>query len=90
VGDDSLKSLADSQTQIDDLHGATVIPGLVDATSALGLDRARSARDRFVYVPTKEEALRRLLTRQSTPIGEWLSGQGWAQRCGRWCIPIWR
>src|SRR5215813_8136065 len=59
VGDDSLRSLATPKTQIDDLKGAMLLPGLVDAHihwrwTSLGLREIE-----LFDVPSKEEALQR-------------------------------
>jgi predicted amidohydrolase YtcJ len=78
VGDDSLRSLATSGTQLDDLHGATVIPGLVDAHLHWAWT-ARGLREIDLFdVPSVTEAVRRVAVAASEP-GDWLRGQGWAQ-----------
>src|SRR5579859_4844340 len=80
VGDDTLRDLAAPQTWIDDLKGATLIPGLTDAHihwqyTALGLTEIE-----LFGVPSKEEALRRVNDRvQQTKSSGWLVGRGWAQ-----------
>lgn len=81
LGGDDLKALADKRTRLDDLHGAMVIPGLIDAHihwegTALSLDQV----DLF-DVPSKEEALQRIAAgmKKGEKRGGWLLGRGWAQ-----------
>ncbi|MFN8421529.1 MAG: amidohydrolase [Anaerolineae bacterium] len=81
LGGDELKALADKRTRIDDLHGAMVLPGLIDAHihwegTALSLDQV----DLF-DVPSKEEALQRIAAgmKNGEKRGGWLLGRGWAQ-----------
>src|SRR5260221_2870857 len=80
VGGSSLKALATPQTQIDDLHGATVIPGLTDAHIHWAWT-SRSLQEVDLFdVPTKEDALRLVgeaTNRTATDV--WLVGHGWAQ-----------
>lgn len=80
VGDDSLRDLAGPGTQLDNLEGRTVLPGLTDAHLHWSwLSRALQSVD--VYeVPSKEEAQRRVAERVAqTPPGEWIFGRGWVQ-----------
>jgi predicted amidohydrolase YtcJ len=80
VGDGDLRSLASAQTKIDDLRGATVLPGLTDAHihwqgTALAL-REISLQD----IPTKQEAVQRVAeAAQRAKPGDWLVGRGWSQ-----------
>jgi predicted amidohydrolase YtcJ len=80
VGDDSLRDLAGPDTQLDDLGGRTVLPGLTDAHLHWSwLARALQSVDVF-EVPTKDEALRRVAEKVSqTPPGTWIWGRGWVQ-----------
>ena len=80
VGDNSLRDLAGPGTQIDDLGGRTVLPGLTDAHLHWSwLARALQSVDVF-EVPTKQEALRRVAEKVAqTPPGEWIWGRGWVQ-----------
>jgi predicted amidohydrolase YtcJ len=80
VGDDSLRALVTSSTQIDDLHGATVTPGLTDAHIHWAWTSRSLQQIDLFDVPTKEEALRRVheAARQAKS-GAWMVGQGWAQ-----------
>ncbi len=80
VGDSNLKAIASSDTQIDDLRGATVIPGLTDAHIHWAWT-SRSLQEIDLFnVPTKDEALQRV-SEAATRIApdKWLHGQGWAQ-----------
>jgi predicted amidohydrolase YtcJ len=71
--DDTICTLAGAHTQVDDLDGRLVIPGLTDAhIHWQGV--ALNLRDVNVFeVPTKAEALRRVAERVAQlPPGEWL------------------
>jgi predicted amidohydrolase YtcJ len=80
VGDDSLRSLATARTQIDDLHGAMVLPGLTDAHihwqwTSLGLTEIN-----LFNVPSKQDAVARVgEAANRAKSSDWLTGQGWAQ-----------
>jgi predicted amidohydrolase YtcJ len=79
VGDNA--SLADwrsSQTEVVDLHGQTVIPGLIDAHNHL-LSTGRVLRAIPLFgVRSIAEVQSRLVERVSlTPKGQWISGRGW-------------
>src|SRR5579859_3882770 len=80
VGDDSLRSLASPSTQIDDLRGATVIPGLTDAHLHWHWTALTLKEIELFGVPSKEEAIRRVAegAGKAKP-GDWLVGRGWAQ-----------
>lgn len=62
-----------------DLHGRTVLPGLIDAHMhmewySLGLQQVEAETDSLA------ECLRRVQARaQTTPRGEWITGYGWNQ-----------
>ncbi|MBX3011143.1 MAG: amidohydrolase [Caldilineaceae bacterium] len=81
VGDDAtILALRGPQTQLLNLEGAPVLPGLCDAHIhfthyALGLQRI----DIF-EVPSLQEMLQRIAAKvQQTPPGQWLLGWGWNQ-----------
>ncbi|MEO8377103.1 MAG: amidohydrolase, partial [Candidatus Sumerlaeota bacterium] len=83
VGGDEIRALAERRTIIEDLQGATVIPGLTDAHihwqgTALSVSRAN-----LMDAASKEEAVRRVaeFVQRAEP-GEWIQGFGWAQ--GPW------
>ncbi|MCE5232942.1 MAG: amidohydrolase [Mizugakiibacter sp.] len=66
-----------------DVHGATVIPGLIDAHGhTLGLGMALLDAD-LVGASSEDEAIARLRKHAATlPPGAWLRGRGWDQN--RW------
>ena len=70
-------------TQLIDLRGATVIPGLVDShTHVFGLG-ALLDQVNLVDVATEEEAIALVVERaKSVPKGEWIIGRGWDE--GAW------
>jgi len=81
VGDDAaMQALADRHTQVEDLEGRAVIPGLTDAHLHWeGVARGLHEVDVF-EVPSKAEALRRVAERATqTPPGAWIVGRGWTQ-----------
>ena len=81
VGSDSeARNLAGAGTRVLDLHGRTVIPGMVDAHAHLsGL--ATSLRNvQLAGSRTYDEVIRRVVERARTlKPGEWLEGRGWDQ-----------
>ena len=82
VGGHELKELATAHTTIDDLNGATVLPGLTDAHIHWeGTARALHSID-LMDVPSRAEALLRVEAAATSQTGEWLVGRGWAQ--GEW------
>ena len=70
-------------TRLIDLHGATVIPGLVDShTHVFGLG-ALLDQVNLVDVATEEDAVALIVERaKSVPKGEWIIGRGWDE--GAW------
>ncbi|HXV61683.1 MAG TPA: amidohydrolase [Vicinamibacteria bacterium] len=74
----AVESHTGAETEIIDLDGATVVPGLIDAhmhfprlgkrTKQLFLDETRSPSEAVAVVKEKIA---------STPPGEWVTGQGW-------------
>jgi hypothetical protein len=80
VGGSEVRALASPRTQIDDVQGAVVLPGLIDAhihweATALSLREV----DLF-DVPSRDEAVRRVgAALPNVRAGGWLLGRGWAQ-----------
>jgi len=70
-------------SQLVDLQGATLVPGLVDShTHVFNLGEALHRVSLF-DVKTEEEAVARVAERaRSVPPGEWIVGQGWDE--GAW------
>ena len=70
-------------TRVIDLHGATVVPGLIESHAHLANYGASLERVNLVGVPTEEEAVARVVARAATtPKGEWIVGWGWDE--GAW------
>lgn len=79
TGGDELRGLADRSTHIDNLHGATVLPGLVDAHIHWEWT-ARSLREVNLFdLPDKATTVARVAEAmaQRKPTG-WLVGRGWS------------
>ncbi|MFN3763293.1 MAG: amidohydrolase family protein, partial [Anaerolineae bacterium] len=80
VGGDDLRALAGPGTEVVDLEGRTVLPGLTDSHIhlswfALGLQQVD-----LTGTATREEMLARVAARAAvTPAGEWILGRGWHQ-----------
>ncbi|MGQ9717628.1 MAG: amidohydrolase [Anaerolineae bacterium] len=80
VGGDELRALAGVGTEVVDLEGCTVIPGLTDSHIhltwfALGLQQVD-----LTGTSSREEMLTRVAARAAvTPAGEWILGRGWHQ-----------
>ena len=70
-------------SRVIDLHGATLLPGLVDShVHILELGR-KLERVNLVGVASEAEAVERVVARaQVTPKGEWILGYGWDE--GAW------
>lgn len=80
VGEDDLRALAGPETEVVDLEGQTVLPGLADSHLhlswfALGLQQVD-----LTGTASREEMLARVAERAAvTPVGEWILGRGWNQ-----------
>ncbi len=71
------------KTRFVDLHGATVIPGLVDSHTHVGELGRNLSRVNLVGVKTEAEAVARIAERaRQVPAGEWIVGYGWDE--GAW------
>ena len=81
--DDGAAAYRADHTEVIDLRGATLLPGLVDAhTHVLNLGATLEQVD-LVGVETEEEAVERIVERAATvPSGDWIIGYGWDE--GAW------
>lgn len=72
-----------TETRVEDLGGATVLPGLIDShTHVAELGRMVSGVD-LTGVATEEEAVERVVRHAATvPEGAWITGRGWDE--GAW------
>ncbi|MFN9454141.1 MAG: amidohydrolase [Gemmatimonadota bacterium] len=79
VGSDSaIARRIGARTEVRDLAGATVIPGLVDAHTHVAEWGETLDRVDLTGVPDAAAAIARVVERaRSTPKGEWILGQGW-------------
>lgn len=80
IGSDrQIGAIADVRTEIVDLAGRTVLPGLIDAH--IHLEKyARSLDQVDCETPDLEACLERVRQRaQDTPAGDWILGHGWNQ-----------
>ena len=78
--DAGLADLLGPKTEMVDLGGKTVTPGLIDAHAHLvGLGRALAQVD-LVGTASYEEVIERVRSRAETqPAGSWVNGRGWDQ-----------
>lgn len=79
VGTDSaIAKRIGPKTLVRDLHGATVLPGLVDAHTHVAEWGETLDRVDLTGVPDAAAAIARIAERaKSTPAGQWILGQGW-------------
>lgn len=78
-----IAALQGPETQVLELEGATVLPGLVDSHTHITELGAKLAQVDLVGVTTEEEAVRLAEERaRQTPPGEWVLGAGWDE--GAW------
>ena len=87
VGDDAELAAAFPQARQIDLHGATVLPGLIDSHAHLyGLAQSFTQAD-LVGTASKVEVLERLRAfAERLPADAWLLGRGWDQN--DWPEPV--
>lgn len=78
-------ALRDAHTRVVDMHGATVVPGLVDAHAHL-LELGTSLGNVNVAGSTSYEDVvsRTVAHARNVPKGEWIVGRGWDQN--RWAV----
>ena len=88
---EAVEALKGPATQVIDLGGATLVPGLVDShTHILELGAKLQAVD-LVGVANEAEAVDRVVTYAArVPKGQWITGRGWDE--GAWAnrYPDWR
>jgi predicted amidohydrolase YtcJ len=76
--DDEIRALAGFSTSVEDLRGAAVVPGLIDAHNHLQAT-GRMLREVQLYdTRAMSEIVERVAARVlETPKGEWIVGRGW-------------
>lgn len=80
---DEIEKRKGPKTQVIDLKGATLIPGLIDSHVHLANLGASLDRVNLVGVQTEAEAVDRVVARAAkVPKGEWIAGWGWDE--GAW------
>ncbi|MFN8185757.1 MAG: amidohydrolase [Gaiellales bacterium] len=78
VGGEELRSQAGPATELRELAGATVVPGLVDAHNHLLHTGAMLAQVQLYDCRSLDEILRLVAERvATTPTGAWVIGRGW-------------
>jgi len=72
------ESYRGAETEVIDVEGGTILPGLVDSHVHIAELGAKLERVLLVGVATEEEAVERIAERAaSVPQGEWIIGWGW-------------
>ncbi|MCS7283597.1 MAG: amidohydrolase [Anaerolineae bacterium] len=80
VGEDDLRALAGPETEVVDLEGRTVLPGLTDSHIHLSWFALSLQQVDLTGTASREEMLARVAARVAvTPMGEWILGRGWNQ-----------
>lgn len=83
LGGSELRKEAGPRTRVEDMGGALILPGLVDAHIHWMWTALSMTQVSLVYLPSKREVLDRLArSAEDLPPGQWLVGSGWAQ--GDW------
>jgi predicted amidohydrolase YtcJ len=78
-----VRALSNAKTRVVDVHGATVIPGMVDAHAHLAGLGTALANVNLAGSQTYEEVISRVVARaKDAKPGEWIFGRGWDQN--RW------
>lgn len=76
--DDEMRSLAGPATRIEDLGGATVVPGLIDAHNHLQSTGRMLREVQLFDTRSIPEIVARVAARvKETPAGHWIVGRGW-------------
>lgn len=77
-GDDEITALAGWGTVVEDVAGAVIIPGLIDAHNHLLMTGQVLNQIQLYDCRLIDDILRRLAARvQRTPPGQWILGRGW-------------
>jgi predicted amidohydrolase YtcJ len=78
-----VEAFRSAKTDVVDVAGATVLPGLADSHTHIFNLGASLDRVSLYDVETEEEAVERIVERaREVPAGEWIVGQGWDE--GAW------
>jgi predicted amidohydrolase YtcJ len=76
--DDEVRALAGEGTRVEDLGGATVVPGLIDAHNHLLSTGKMLGQVRLYDCRTMGQVLERVAARaREVPAGTWIVGRGW-------------
>lgn len=76
--DDEIRALAGVHTRVEDLNGATVVPGLIDAHNHMQATGRMLREVQLFDTRSIPEIVDRVAARvRETPPGEWIVGRGW-------------
>ena len=76
--DDEIRALAGVHTRVEDLDGATVVPGLIDAHNHMQATGRMLREVQLFDTRSIPEIVERIAARvRETPPGEWIVGRGW-------------
>ncbi|MDP9366609.1 MAG: amidohydrolase [Chloroflexota bacterium] len=76
--DDEVRTLAGPGTRVEGLHGATLVPGLIDPHNHLLVTGLGLGQVRLYECRSLAEVLERVAARaRTTPPGHWIVGRGW-------------
>lgn len=83
AGDDELERMAARDTIIEDMQGATIVPGMVDCHIHWEMTALMYRRVDLAYITSKAATLEKVRdAAQKSEKGAWLLGRGWGQ--GDW------